>query len=36
MSKNMKSYLKFVSRNKMYPVVEAVGLVVSIAFGSVL
>ena len=28
----MKSYLKFLSRNKLYTAVEAVGLVVSIAF----
>ena len=30
--KNMKSYLKFLSRNKLYTAVEAVGLVVSLAF----
>ena len=28
----MKSYLKFLSRNKLYTVIEAVGLVVSLAF----
>ena len=28
----MKSYLKFLSRNKLYTAVEAVGLVVSLAF----
>ena len=30
--KNMKSYLKFLSRNKLYTAVEAVGLSVSLAF----
>ena len=29
---NMKSYLKFLSRNKLYTAIEAVGLVVSLAF----
>ena len=28
----MKSYLKFLSRNKLYTAIEAVGLVVSLAF----
>ena len=28
----MKSYLKFLSRNKLYTVIEAVGLIVSLAF----
>ncbi len=28
----MKSYLKFLSRNKLYTAIEAVGLVISIAF----
>ena len=28
----MKSYLKFLSRNKLYTVIEAVGLAVSLAF----
>ena len=28
----MKSYLKFLSRNKLYPAIEAVGLAVSLAF----
>ena len=28
----MKSYIKFLSRNKLYTAVEAVGLTVSIAF----
>ena len=28
----MKSYLKFLSRNKLYTAIEAVGLAVSIAF----
>ena len=32
----MKSYLKFLSRNKLYTAIEAVGLVISIAFGTVL
>ena len=32
MTKNMKSYLKFLSRNKLYTVIEAVGLAVSLAF----
>jgi len=27
----MKSYLKFLSRNKLYTVIEAVGLIVSLA-----
>ena len=29
----MKSYLKFLSRNKLYTAIEAVGLAVSLAFG---
>ena len=29
---NMKSYLKFLSRNKLYTAIEAVGLAVSLAF----
>ena len=29
---NMKSYLKFLSRNKLYTAIEAVGLIVSLAF----
>ena len=28
----MKSYLKFLSRNKLYTAIEAVGLAVSLAF----
>ena len=28
----MNSYLKFLSRNKLYTVIEAVGLAVSLAF----
>ena len=28
----MKSYLKFLSRNKLYTAIEAVGLIVSLAF----
>ena len=32
MTKNMKSYLKFLSRNKLYTAIEAVGLAVSLAF----
>ena len=28
----MKSYLKFLARNKLYTAIEAVGLVVSLAF----
>ena len=28
----MKSYFKFLSRNKLYTAIEAVGLVISIAF----
>ena len=28
----MKSYLKFLSRNKLYTAIEAVGLVISLAF----
>jgi putative ABC transport system permease protein len=28
----MKSYFKFLSRNKLYTAIEAVGLVVSLAF----
>ena len=28
----MKSYLKFLSRNKLYTAIEAVGLTVSLAF----
>jgi putative ABC transport system permease protein len=28
----MKSYLKFLSRNKLYTIIEAVGLIISIAF----
>ncbi|MBO7371947.1 MAG: hypothetical protein J6U34_05505, partial [Bacteroidales bacterium] len=28
----MKSYLKFLSRNKLYTTIEAVGLTVSLAF----
>ena len=28
----MKSYLKFLSRNKLYTTIEAVGLAVSLAF----
>ena len=28
----MRSYLKFLSRNKLYTAIEAVGLVVSLAF----
>ena len=31
-AKDMKSYLKFLSRNKLYTVIEAVGLAVSLAF----
>ena len=31
-AKDMKSYLKFLSRNKLYTVIEAVGLIVSLAF----
>ena len=29
---NMSSYLKFLSRNKLYTIIEAIGLIVSIAF----
>ncbi len=29
---NMSSYIKFLSRNKLYTVIEAIGLIVSIAF----
>ena len=32
MTKGMKSYLKFLSRNKLYTAIEAVGLIVSLAF----
>ena len=32
----MNSYLKFLSRNKLYTAIEAVGLVISIAFVSVI
>ena len=32
MTQTMKSYLKFLSRNKLYTVIEAVGLAVSLAF----
>ena len=32
MTNNMKSYLKFLSRNKLYTAIEAVGLAVSLAF----
>ena len=32
MTNNMKSYLKFLSRNKLYTTIEAVGLAVSLAF----
>ena len=28
----MKSYLKFLSRNKLYTAIEAVGLIVSLRF----
>ena len=28
----MSSYIKFLSRNKLYTVIEAIGLIVSIAF----
>ena len=28
----MKSYLKFISRNKLYTAVEAAGLVISVSF----
>ena len=28
----MSSYLKFLSRNKLYTIIEAVGLIISIAF----
>ena len=28
----MRSYLKFLSRNKLYTAIEAVGLIVSLAF----
>ena len=30
----MNSYLKFLSRNKLYTAIEAVGLAVSLAFGT--
>ena len=30
--KSMSSYLKFLSRNKLYTAIEAVGLIVSILF----
>ena len=32
MTNNMRSYLKFLSRNKLYTAIEAVGLAVSLAF----
>lgn len=32
----MRSYLKFLSRNKLYTAIEAVGLAVSLAFDDLL